>query len=411
MAMTKQYAPDDTSFGATEQRKWWKGYGQAPAATAASSAPAAPTPIKPTIETLKSVKNPALAKVQDSFLKDFNLNREAGNKGFTDYLAQANALNAQAKMDLDVDREALDTTAFAKTLAGLRAKQSDKLRMAKDETLKYAAGDRERYDALSGNPGGNSSERENRAISAFLSASLPVEQQILSQEASDAEMLQKLNMGTAGQRSALSQNYLSRLLQPEQARQSMFGSYLNNLSGLQSLDERNTFYQPLVTKPFEPNTPVYNANPVYGAGVVPAVRKLPPVDSGMLNRTAPNDKTPPPDNRNLPRQRSKAEIAYERNFGSYPDQDPGWATSPERRAFFVAQGGRIGGQQSRAALNNYPPSSATPYPENGEYGMERTPFGDVPPVNAPAAPWWQEAGGWEAGAEVVFPDGTAGPRD
>lgn len=357
----RQYSADDRSQPAQVQRDWWKaGRAQTDKMAQAPATPLTPSadPYKPTMESLSAIKNKDFAAVQKNLLTDFNLGREAGNRGFADYLKEANRLNAQAGQDLSRDVAALDTGDFAKRLAGIRDQQKGTLLAQRDDAIKYAAGDRERMLANSGNPTGYSSDLENRAISSFLSASLPVNQQILQQEAQDAELLQRMNMGTVGQRASLQQNYLRGLLTPEQARQSQFAGYLANVGGLQNLDANNTFYEKLVSKPYQPNTPIYNANPVYGANYVPPVRSLQPFNYGLLERKDPPDKKDPPrdewpeserpekwDRREQggSRKRSAAEESYRRVYGLYPDEDPGWANNDEAQNVFRLAGGNVAG--------------------------------------------------------------------
>lgn len=337
----KQYAADDRGVGAMEQRRWWEAMRNPPRnpLTSASGAgtSAATDPNKPTVESLSAVKNPAFSGPQKSLLEDFNLGREAGNRGFADYLAEANRLNAQAKTDLERDRSALDTGDFAARLAGIRNEQKANLLTQRDELLRSRAGERERAMATSGLPSGMSSELENRSLSAWLLASLPVQQQILGQEAADAELLQRMNMGTAGQRTALGQGYLNTLLGPERARQSLLGGYINTLGGIQNLDQANTFYEKLVSQPYRNNVPVLPVNTVSGAGYVPAVRSLPPLNFGLGNRGGAGGGNG--GGGGGARQRSYAEQAYFEQTGKWPQGDPFF--NPE---LYEALGGRVGQQ-------------------------------------------------------------------
>lgn len=361
----KQYAADDISAPAQEQRQWWNSFktAQASAQKAAETAPMPkqhPMP-KQQFDVLKAVKSPEIAGAGKSLMSDFNTNKEAGNKGFADYLAQANELNAQAKQDLTTDRNALDTTAFSKTLADLRSKQEANLLAQRDDTIKYAAGDRERALATSGLPSGASSDMENRAISAYLSASLPVSQKILEQRAQDAEMLQKLNMSTVGQRGSLSGAYLNRLLAPEQARTSLLNSQIGSLGALQGLDERNTFYG--LQTPYNNNAPILPINRVNGQSYVPPVRNLPPLDYGLLNRTQLQGSGGVGRNVNQA-PRSQAEEGYKRDTGFYPQDDPNFNTM-----LYESYGGRIG-QPRRPAFDNETQSS----PQTSELPASRAPF-------------------------------------
>jgi len=352
-----QYAADDISSPAMGQRQWWQQAAQ-PNPNAAGKAT---DPNKPTVESLSAVKNQAFAGPQKSLLEDFNLGKEAGNKGFADYLAEANQINAQAKTDLSQDRNALDTGDFAARLAGIRGEQKANLFQQRDELLKSRAGERERAMATSGLPAGMSSDLENRSLSAWLSASLPVNQQILGQQAADAELIQRMNMGTAGQRSALSQGYLNTLLGPERNRQSMLGGYINTLGGLQNLDQGNTFYEKLVQQPYRNNVPILPVNAVNGAGYVPGVRAVAP-----MNFTRPQGGGGNGGGR-LTSVRSQAEIDYQRDTGYWPQEDPNFNTM-----LYQSYGGPVGQRNApyarRGAPNNYPPNPpANPFAEEDSY--------------------------------------------
>lgn len=358
----KQYGADDIGPDAIAQRKWWQTAMQ-PATTAAAkpsalTSPASTDSTKPTMELLKAVKNPGIAQAGESLLSQFNINKEAGNKGFADYLAEANRLNARARMDLDTDRAALDTTDFARNLESIRTSQADALMKQRDETLKYAAGDRERLLATSGIPSAMNSDMENRAISAYLSASLPVQQQILSQRAADAELLQRMNTANVGVRSNLDRSYLSNLLTPEQARTSLLNSQMGSLGALSQLDNANMAYQTLVQKPYEPNAPALPVYPVSGASYVPPVRSLPPLNYGLLNQQASQAPYYQPQNRASSRpvaRRSQAEEDYRRDTGYYPQDDPNFNTM-----LWESYGGRIGNvpgsqfAEEDAYFNNLP---------------------------------------------------------
>jgi len=318
----KQYAADDISSPATNQRKWWATATSGitkPTAASASTADTTQDAAPPKFSTLTNIKNPELDQAQSKLFADFNKNRDTGETLFNQYLTEAQGQAKQNKADLAKQRQSYDLTKFTDALTANRTNQESLLGQARDNAVKFAAGNVERNLLGSGLPSSGSSELQATAAREFAQAALPYQQQIAQGRAQDLNRVEDLTLQTAGGAAAANRNYLSNLLLPAQASSEMFRSNAGNLGALQSLDQQNRFYG--LYTPYQNRVP---ATPIPLSSAY-----IPPVP----NYRNPNTYTPaaPIQNRfqfeapgatPVGQRRSAAEEAYKAQTSHYPGEDP-----------------------------------------------------------------------------------------
>lgn len=337
----KQYAADDISAPATSQRKWWNtatsGIAKQ-ATTPAANTEQEVTP--PKFTTLTNIKNPELDKAQSQLFTDFNKNRDTGATLFNQYLTEAQGQAQQNKADLAKQRQAYDLTKFTDALTANRANQESLLGQARDNAVKFAAGNVERTLLGSGLPTSGSSELQATAAREFAQAALPYQQQIAQGRAQDLNRVEDLTLQTAGGAAAANRAYLASLLLPAQTSSELFRANAGNLGALQALDQQNRFYG--LYTPYQNRVPV---TPIPLAGAyVPPVPNYRASNQASYTPAAPVAGRFQFGNTGLP-QRSAAEEAYRNDTGYYPQEDPNFNSM-----LYQSYGGRVGAtpQQQQA---------------------------------------------------------------
>lgn len=340
----KQYSADDISAPATSQRKWWSTATSGIAKQPAMSQPAEDKPETvepPKFTTLTNIKNPKLDEAQSQLFTDFNKNRDTGATLFNQYLTEAQNQAQQNKADLAKQRKAYDLTDFTNALTANRANQESLLGQARDNAVKFAAGNVERTLLGSGLPTSGSSELQATAAREFAQAALPYEQQLAQGRAQDLNRVEDLTLQTAGGAAAANRNYLANLLLPAQAGSELFRANAGNLGALQALDQQNRFYG--LYTPYQNRVPV---TPIpLASGYVPAIPNYRQSNQVSYTPSAPVagrfqfgavGGTP----------RSAAEEAYRSDTGYYPQEDPNFNSM-----LYESYGGRLGQTpQQRASV-------------------------------------------------------------
>lgn len=316
----------------------------------AGKSPMGDTP--PKFDVLLNVKDPLIDTAAVNALKGAQQTGEQTQSLFSKYLSEMTGRENAAKNRLDTELKTYDTAAtnLERSLADNLKQQEVGLAKARNINLQALRGADERYSLGMGPLGtGRSGEQERTFADSYYRAVLPYEQQMAALGRENIGAVNAARLQTAPLARSAEQQYLASLLTPAQAASALRSDELRNLGAASSLLASNRFYTPYSDDPrLVPNLGVPQASyrlpqtPNYGGYPSPQARYVAP-QSNSQNDVQPRSRpagTAP---------RSQAEILYEREFGSFPQEDPGFATDPNRRDFYLSSGGRIGAQGSSFA--------------------------------------------------------------
>lgn len=327
----QQYTADDRSPGALSARKFWTDLN-----TVKPAEPGAEAKKKSPFDLISVSKNPELDSLLSNTVKEGLAQKTdgvpSGGESFAALRGIADADRAEGRLIQDD---------FAKELARIRANTTSAIDKANRDSLDQSSRFLETYglgrNAASGANLGVGTELARVAGQAASTARNPA---LLALANLDADLSYRQNaarQANLGRDFSLQSNLANFgrdvLLDPQR----QLSAKLSNLGAANAI-ERSLRFENVGGMFDVPGA----TSPRFGSSAyIPPVRGY---NNPAVSRVAPPTQAPPTQ---APpsgggRQRSAAEIAYERNFGSYPDQDPGWSTSEDRRNFYVASGGRVG---------------------------------------------------------------------
>ena len=296
-------------------------------------------------DLIKVSKNPALSAITDTLTS--SLAGMVKGQGAVDRASLADQRGLVDRMrgfaDEDISAASQNVNTYAANSEALRAKEEALAGRARDISYGKANAFMERYGAKS--PGmGVGTELYNAAGAAFAPVELDYLKSVSAANRESLNNITNLRQGLIGKRGALISGVADRVRDLSYEPSKLAGAYypaLGNLTNLNNAQNITGVGDETYLEPFTLPSPM-------GRNFATPRNNYSRASSNpALNATRPANAAPPPPPPPLPntprgRQRSAAEDAYAVEFGSYPNEDPGWSTSEDRRKFFVANGGRIG---------------------------------------------------------------------